>query len=223
MPMRIGVNSGSLEKDLVEKYGYPCPEALVTAARRGHRDGRSAGLPRHHRLAEGQPRSDGRGDLALFASKSDYPTHVGITEAGHERYGTINSARARTLLRRHRRHDPRLAAGDLPQERSPPGDILSASRPTAARGRRLPDLRPSGHRPGGGSSPRSSAAGAQRGPDQVTVLGCLVNGFGEACDARLRHHWCEGHWDHLLQGRADKKVATEYRVRRVLRRDREER
>jgi (E)-4-hydroxy-3-methylbut-2-enyl-diphosphate synthase len=34
VPMRIGVNSGSLEKDLVEKYGFPCPEALVESALR---------------------------------------------------------------------------------------------------------------------------------------------------------------------------------------------
>src|SRR5271155_1013671 len=34
IPMRIGVNSGSLEKDLIEKYGYPCPEALVESALR---------------------------------------------------------------------------------------------------------------------------------------------------------------------------------------------
>lgn len=92
IPIRIGVNAGSLEKRLIEKYGHPCPEAMVESAR-GH--------------VELLNRYD-FDDICLslkassvpltvasyrFASECfDYPLHLGITETGTEWNGTIQSA-----------------------------------------------------------------------------------------------------------------------------------
>ncbi len=92
IPMRIGVNSGSLERDLLEKYGYPTAEAMVESALR------------HIRILEEMDFYDMKISLKashvglaveayrLFSQKSDYPLHLGITEAGTSFAGSIKSA-----------------------------------------------------------------------------------------------------------------------------------
>jgi (E)-4-hydroxy-3-methylbut-2-enyl-diphosphate synthase len=90
--MRIGVNAGSLEKDLLERYGEPCPEAMV-----------ESGL-HHARILEDNDffefkisvkASDVYLAVAAYralAQACDYPLHLGITEAGGLRGGTVKSA-----------------------------------------------------------------------------------------------------------------------------------
>lgn len=90
--IRIGVNAGSLERDLLEKYGEPCPDAMVESAQR------------HIQILEDHDfynfkisckASDVFLAVAAYmqlASVCDYPLHVGITEAGGLRTGTVKSA-----------------------------------------------------------------------------------------------------------------------------------
>lgn len=90
--IRIGVNAGSLERDLLEKYGEPCPEAMVESAQH------------HIQILEDHDfynfkisckASDVFLAVAAYmqlAAVCDYPLHVGITEAGGLRTGTIKSA-----------------------------------------------------------------------------------------------------------------------------------
>ena len=90
--MRIGVNAGSLERDLLEKYGEPCPEAMVESALN------------HARMLEDEDFREFKisvkaSDVFLavaayqqLADACDYPLHVGITEAGGLRSGTIKSS-----------------------------------------------------------------------------------------------------------------------------------
>ncbi|MSP87834.1 MAG: flavodoxin-dependent (E)-4-hydroxy-3-methylbut-2-enyl-diphosphate synthase [Alphaproteobacteria bacterium] len=90
--MRIGVNAGSLEKDLLDKYGEPCPEAMVESALD------------HARILEDNDFCDFKisvkaSDVFLavaayqgLAEACDYPLHVGITEAGGLRSGTVKSS-----------------------------------------------------------------------------------------------------------------------------------
>jgi (E)-4-hydroxy-3-methylbut-2-enyl-diphosphate synthase len=90
--MRIGVNGGSLEKYLQEKYGEPCPEAMVESALN------------HAKILEDHDffnfkisvkASDVMMAVAAYkqlAEKCDYPLHLGITEAGGLRIGTVKSA-----------------------------------------------------------------------------------------------------------------------------------
>ena len=90
--MRIGVNAGSLEKELLEKYGEPCPEAMVESALT------------HAKILEDNDffefkisvkASDVFLAVAAYQSLSeacDYPLHLGITEAGGLRTGTIKSS-----------------------------------------------------------------------------------------------------------------------------------
>src|ERR1700757_983683 len=90
--MRIGVNAGSLERDLLERYGEPCPEAMVESALN------------HARILEDNDflefkisckASDVFLAVAAYNALSeacDYPLHLGITEAGGLRMGTIKSS-----------------------------------------------------------------------------------------------------------------------------------
>ncbi|MGE0108566.1 MAG: flavodoxin-dependent (E)-4-hydroxy-3-methylbut-2-enyl-diphosphate synthase [Bdellovibrionales bacterium] len=90
--MRIGVNAGSLEKNLLEKYGEPCPEAMVESAL-----AHAKMLEDHdfHDFKISVKASDTLLSIAAYralAAACDYPLHVGITEAGGLRTGTIKSA-----------------------------------------------------------------------------------------------------------------------------------
>jgi (E)-4-hydroxy-3-methylbut-2-enyl-diphosphate synthase len=90
--MRIGVNAGSLERDLLEKYGEPCPEAMVESALD------------HARILEDNDFREFKisvkaSDVFLavaayqgLAEACDYPLHLGVTEAGGTRIGTIKSS-----------------------------------------------------------------------------------------------------------------------------------
>ena len=92
VPIRVGVNAGSLEKDLLERYGYPTAEAMVTSALR------------HVRILEELDFYDIKISIKassvplmvsayrLLAASCDYPLHVGVTEAGIPPAGTIKSA-----------------------------------------------------------------------------------------------------------------------------------
>jgi (E)-4-hydroxy-3-methylbut-2-enyl-diphosphate synthase len=90
--MRIGVNAGSLEKDLLEKYGEPCPEAMVESALDHARI-----LQDHdfHEFKISVKASDVFLAVAAYQQLSeacDYPLHIGITEAGALRTGTVKSS-----------------------------------------------------------------------------------------------------------------------------------
>jgi len=92
IPIRIGVNGGSLEKSLLKKYGHPTPEALVESAfthialleKYGFYDicvsMKSSNVPLMMQA------------YRKFSEQSDYPLHIGVTETGTERMGTIKSA-----------------------------------------------------------------------------------------------------------------------------------
>jgi (E)-4-hydroxy-3-methylbut-2-enyl-diphosphate synthase len=90
--MRIGVNAGSLEKDLLEKYGEPCPEAMVESALDHARI-----LQDHdfHDFKISVKASDVFLAVAAYqqlAEACDYPLHIGVTEAGGLRTGTVKSS-----------------------------------------------------------------------------------------------------------------------------------
>lgn len=92
IPIRIGVNGGSLEKELLKKYGSPTPEALAESART-----HISILEKYdfNDIIVAVKSSDVRnmqGAVKLIAASCDYPLHLGVTEAGTEKYGTVKSA-----------------------------------------------------------------------------------------------------------------------------------
>ena len=92
IPIRIGVNTGSIEKDILAKYGQPCAEGLVESALNHARMLEKVGF---EDIVLSMKASDVRLTIAAYelaAKRCDYPLHVGVTEAGLPGQGTIKSA-----------------------------------------------------------------------------------------------------------------------------------
>ena len=189
IPIRIGVNGGSLDKQLLEKYGHPTPEALVESAfqhlelleKQGFYDTcvsmKSSHVPNMVAAAR------------LFRSRCDYPLHIGVTETGPVRQGLIKSAMGIGALLLDGIGDPiRESLTDDPvQEVYAAKDILKAaglrkdgvdiiSCPTC--GRTRIDLI-------GLVNQVDAALRDCTKPITVAVMGCIVNGPGEAREADI--------------------------------------
>jgi (E)-4-hydroxy-3-methylbut-2-enyl-diphosphate synthase len=90
--IRIGVNSGSLEKDLLEKYSYPCAEALFESAMRWSEKFEKWGFYNFKVSIKGSDVLENIKANKLFAEQTDIPLHIGITEAGMGQKGIIKSS-----------------------------------------------------------------------------------------------------------------------------------
>jgi (E)-4-hydroxy-3-methylbut-2-enyl-diphosphate synthase len=189
VPMRIGVNSGSLEEDLIEKYGFPCPEAMVESALRHIETAESL---RYHQMIVSLKASHVPTAVecySLYASKCDYPTHVGITEAGSREYGTLKSAAGiGAIVLRGIGDTIRVSLlGDPVPEIAAGFDILRAcdrrvTKPEVVAcptcGRLDIDLERI-------VAEVELKMAKLTNPLRISILGCLVNGFGEAKEADL--------------------------------------
>jgi len=187
VPIRIGVNAGSLEKELLESYGHPTAEAMVASAL-GHI--RILEDLHYQEIKVSLKASDVMKTVAayrLFSQQSDYPLHIGITEAGTLFSGTVKSSVGLGILLADGIGDTMRVSltGDPKDEVRVGYDILKAvglrhrgvnfvSCPTC--GRCQIDLI------------RVAEEVEQRlsGVDKkitVAVMGCVVNGPGEAREA----------------------------------------
>ena len=92
IPIRIGVNAGSLEKKLLEKYGHPCPEAMVESARRHAQMLEKYGFEDICLSLKTSSVPLTVASYRLAAETFGYPLHLGVTETGTEYNGTIQSA-----------------------------------------------------------------------------------------------------------------------------------
>ena len=187
LPIRIGVNAGSLEKELLRKYGHPKPEALVESAKR------------HIGILEGLNFRDIKVSLKasnvpttvdayrLFSRKFKYPLHVGISEAGPPSTGIIKSSvgigillsegigdTIRVSLTAEPVEEIRVAYGILSALglRKRGAEIISC--PTC--GRCNINLK-------GLAAKVESKLKLIGKPITVAVMGCVVNGPGEAREA----------------------------------------
>ena len=92
IPIRIGVNGGSLERDLQEKYGEPTPEALLESAMRHVDILRRLDFDQFKISVKASDVFLAVGAYRLLAKEIDQPLHLGITEAGGMRSGSVKSA-----------------------------------------------------------------------------------------------------------------------------------
>src|SRR5437762_8780223 len=189
LPMRIGVNAGSLERELVEKHGFPCPPAMVESALRYIEIAESEG---YHDLIVSLKSSDvitAVEAYRLYARHANYPTHIGITEAGKAPYAVTKSACGLAPILLDGIGDTiRISLlGDPVPEIAAAFDILQATRrrvrkpeliacPTC--GRLAIDLEKI-------IAQMEERLAGRRPPVKVSVLGCVVNGPGEAREADL--------------------------------------
>lgn len=189
IPIRIGVNSGSVEKEILAKYGSPVPEALVESALY------------HASLLEKFDFDDIVISIkssnventvkaySLASEKCNYPLHVGVTEAGTSRMGIVKSSIGiGSLLLNGIGDTIRVSLTDSPVKEVAAGyDILKAvglkkdavqivSCPTC--GRTKIDLISL-------ANEVESALASCTKPIKVAVMGCVVNGPGEAREADI--------------------------------------
>src|SRR5215217_4360422 len=182
--IRIGVNAGSLEKDLLEKYGEPCPEALVESALDHIRILEDHGF-REYKVAV--KASDVFLAVAAYqqlASQVDSPLHLGITEAGGLIGGTVKSAIGiGNLLWAGIGDTIRVSLSAEPEEEVRVGFEILKSLGLRTRGVRVVSC-PSCARQGFDVIRTVQALEQRlqhiRTPMSLSVLGCVVNGPGEA-------------------------------------------
>ncbi len=218
--IRIGVNAGSLEKEILKRYGSATPEAMVESALR------------HIELLESFDFHDIKlsikaSDVArtveayrLAASKTDFPLHVGVTEAGTLVSGTVKSALGigvlladgigdtiRVSLTRDPVDEVRVGFEILKalkiRQRGP--DIVSC--PTC--GRCEIDLVDVVERV-------ESALITKTTPVQLAIMGCVVNGPGEAREADIGIAGGKGHGVLFKKGKVVRKVPEDRLVETLL-------
>lgn len=187
IPIRIGVNAGSLEKRLLEKYGHPCPEALVESAR-----GHIALLNKYDfdDICLSLKSSSVPLTIASYRAAAEafpYPLHLGVTETGTLFNGTIQSAvgigtllsegigdTIRVSLTADPIEEVRAGVAILKAAGVRTGGVKFVSCPTC--GRTEIDLISLAQRV-------EQAVGHIDRDITVAVMGCVVNGPGEAREA----------------------------------------
>jgi (E)-4-hydroxy-3-methylbut-2-enyl-diphosphate synthase len=189
VPIRIGVNSGSLEEDILEKHGYPTAEALFESAMR------HAGICEDFGFSDviiSVKSTDTRLMIEAYrylAERTDYPLHLGVTEAGTTKIGTIKSAVGiGTLLAEGIGDTIRVSLTDEPYKEVEVGKEILRSLGLATRnveiiacptcGRLEVDLFKITN------ELEERLAGLKK-PLKIALLGCVVNGPGEASEADI--------------------------------------
>ena len=227
VPIRVGVNGGSLEKDILSRYGSATAEALVESAMRhvklledeGFRD-----------IAVSVKASDVPRTLAAYrmlAERTDWPLHLGVTEAGTFMPGTVRSSVALGILLEEGIGDTiRVSLTDTPEREVQVGlEILRAlglrapgptvtSCPTC--GRTQVDVVRIAIEVEAALARYVQTIGKDVRLPHVAVMGCAVNGPGEARDADIA--LCGGRGEFALHvgGKAMGKVPADGAVQAVM-------
>jgi (E)-4-hydroxy-3-methylbut-2-enyl-diphosphate synthase len=188
-PIRIGVNAGSLDKRLLQKYGRATPEALVESAlwecslfeEHGFRDIKISVKHNDPVVMVNAYRQ--------LASACDYPLHLGVTEAGPAFQGTIKSAVAFGALLSEGIGDTiRVSLSAPPAEEVKVGNQILESLGLRERGLEIVSCPSCGRAQVDVYTLAEEVTAGLEGmevPLRVAVMGCVVNGPGEARDADL--------------------------------------
>lgn len=189
IPIRIGVNAASLEQDLLEKYGYPTPEALVESAERHIRICNRFGFDDIIVSLKASNVPLMIRSYRLFAEKFSYPVHLGVTEAGPYRQGSIKSAVGiGTLLAEGIGDTIRVSLADDPVREVQVGYEILKSLDMATRGATIVACPTCGRLEVDlfkiTEQVEAYLDGVEK-PVKVAIMGCAVNGPGEAGDADI--------------------------------------
>ena len=188
-PIRIGVNAGSLDKRLLDKYGKATPEALVESAlwecslfeEHGFRDIKIS-VKHHDPVVMVNA-------YRLLSEQCDYPLHLGVTEAGPAFQGTIKSSVAFGALLSEGIGDTlRVSLSAPPAEEVKVGSQILESLGLRERGLEIVSCPSCGRAQVDVYKLADEVTAGLEGMDvplRVAVMGCVVNGPGEARDADL--------------------------------------
>jgi (E)-4-hydroxy-3-methylbut-2-enyl-diphosphate synthase len=188
-PIRIGVNAGSLDKRIMEKYGRATPEALVESALWEcslfeEHDFRDIKISVKHHDPVVMVRA-----YELLAEQCDYPLHLGVTEAGPAFQGTVKSAVAfGALLSKGIGDTIRVSLSAPPEEEVKVGLQILESLNLRERGLEIVSCPSCGRAQVDVYTLAEQVTAGLEGLDvplRVAVMGCVVNGPGEARDADL--------------------------------------
>ncbi len=192
VPIRVGVNSGSIEKDLLKTHGYPSPEnpaALIESALRNVRLLEDLGFYEMKISIKSSDTLTTVSGYQALAQKTEYPLHLGVTEAGGLIAGTVKSSVALGILLYQGIGDTfRISLTRDPVEEVRVGYELLRSLKIRERGPELISCPTCGRTQ---IDLFSLAEAVERyvqtmkAPIKVAVMGCVVNGPGEAKEADI--------------------------------------
>ena len=220
VPIRIGVNSGSVEKDLLEKFGGATPEAMVESAFRHVKLLEDCGFYDTVISIKSSDVENMVSAYSLVAERCDYPLHLGVTEAGTERSSLVKSSIGiGSLLLKGIGDTVRVSITDSPvKEIYAARDILNAVNlrvetprivacPTC--GRTKIDLVSLANQV-------EEAVKNIKKPVKIAVMGCVVNGPGEAREADIGIAGGDGCAVLFKKGEILRKVSEEDIVKELL-------
>jgi len=220
VPIRIGVNAGSLDKRLLEKHGKATPEALAESAlwecslfeEHGFRDIKISVKHNDPVVMVNAYR--------LLAEKCDYPLHLGVTEAGPAFQGTIKSAAAFGALLSEGIGDTiRVSLSSPPAEEVKVGAQILESLGLRERGLEIVSCPSCGRAQVDVYKLADEVTAGLEGMDvplRVAVMGCVVNGPGEARDADLGVASGNGKGQIFVKGEVIKTVPEEQIVETLI-------
>lgn len=221
VPIRVGVNAGSLDKDLLEKYGSAVPEALVASALHEIALLEEVGF---HDIKISVKHSSVPSMVAayrLLSERTDYPLHLGVTEAGPPPAGLMKSvAGIATLLLEGIGDTIRFSLTADPVEEAEAGRRLLEQLGLRERlgldliacpscGRAEVDVVAV-------ATAAQQALEAEKLPIQVAVMGCVVNGPGEAREADIGIAAGKGRGHLFIKGKVVRVVPEDEMVAALL-------
>jgi (E)-4-hydroxy-3-methylbut-2-enyl-diphosphate synthase len=222
VPIRIGVNAGSLEKDLLAKHGRPTPAALVESALQEVRILEDEAFTDIKISVKHSNAREMIEAYRLLAEKCEYPLHLGVTEAGPMPAGGVKSAVGiGTLLAEGIGDTIRVSLTDDPVEEVKVGTWILQSLGLRKRGLDLVACPSCGRAEVDvlGLTRQVNEALEREGlkaPIRVAVMGCVVNGPGEAREADLGIAAGKGYGQLIVGGEVRANRIPEDRIVEVL-------
>lgn len=213
IPLRVGVNGGSLERPLLEKYGYPTAEALAESALNAVHAIEDAGFTNMKVSLKASDVHMAVDAYWLFSHQSDYPLHIGITEAGTATTGAVKSSVGLGWLLSQGIGDTlRVSLAADPVEEVKVGFEILKSLELRHRGVNVIACPTCGRveidvvRM---ANELEQRLGHITKPLNVSVLGCVVNGIGEGKEADIGIAGGQGMGILFKKGKLVKKVPSE--------------
>jgi (E)-4-hydroxy-3-methylbut-2-enyl-diphosphate synthase len=213
IPLRVGVNGGSLERHLLEKYGYPTAEALAESALNAVNALEDVGFTNMKVSLKASDVHMAIDAYYLFSQQSNYPLHIGITEAGTAMTGAVKSAIGLGWLLSQGIGDTlRVSLAADPVEEVKVGFEILKSLELRHRGINVIACPTCGRVEIDVvkmANELEKRLGHIKTPLNVSVLGCVVNGIGEGKEADIGIAGGEGKGILFKKGKLVRKVPME--------------